>query len=155
MNLLDHVWIFAKNCRLLSFIRIWNCLQILASAGQSMCESWLELWRVKCFSDQKQRCISLNIWDNIDKVVSSRIISPIGNSSSLSAVSDRFMISIWVYVFFYQEHRGLLSIRYPMEHGIVKDWNDMEKIWQYIYSKDQLQTYAEEVSMSFSLFLFC
>lgn len=33
-----------------------------------------------------------------------------------------------------------------MEHGIVTDWNDMERIWQYIYSKDQLQTFAEEVS---------
>ncbi|CAD6995526.1 unnamed protein product [Ceratitis capitata] len=34
-----------------------------------------------------------------------------------------------------EEHRGLLSIRYPMEHGIVTDWNDMERIWGYIYSK--------------------
>lgn len=44
-----------------------------------------------------------------------------------------------------QEHRGLLAIRYPMEHGVVRDWNDMERIWQYIYSKDQLQTFSEEV----------
>jgi len=43
-----------------------------------------------------------------------------------------------------EEHRGLLSIHYPMEHGIVTDWNDMERIWHYIYSKDQLQTFAEE-----------
>ncbi|XP_064602984.1 alpha-centractin [Liolophura sinensis] len=43
-----------------------------------------------------------------------------------------------------EEHRGLLTIRYPMEHGIVRDWNDMERIWQYIYSKDQLHTFAEE-----------
>uniref|UniRef100_A0A023FW29 Putative actin n=2 Tax=Amblyomma TaxID=6942 RepID=A0A023FW29_AMBPA len=43
-----------------------------------------------------------------------------------------------------EEHRGLLSIRYPMEHGIVTDWNDMERIWQYIYSKEQLQTFSEE-----------
>ncbi|XP_051269397.1 beta-centractin-like [Dicentrarchus labrax] len=42
------------------------------------------------------------------------------------------------------EHRGLLSVRYPMEHGIVKDWNDMERIWQYVYSKEQLQTFSEE-----------
>ncbi|PIK55465.1 putative alpha-centractin [Apostichopus japonicus] len=42
------------------------------------------------------------------------------------------------------EHRGLLNIRYPMEHGIIKDWNDMERIWQFIYSKDQLQTFSEE-----------
>ena len=46
-----------------------------------------------------------------------------------------------------QEHRGLLTIRYPMEHGIVRDWDDMERIWQYIYSKDQLQTFSEEVRM--------
>lgn len=44
-----------------------------------------------------------------------------------------------------QEHRGLLSVKYPMEHGIVKDWNDMERIWQYVYSKEQLQTFSEEV----------
>ena len=40
----------------------------------------------------------------------------------------------------------MLSVRYPMEHGIVKDWNDMERIWQYVYSKEQLQTFSEEVS---------
>lgn len=34
-----------------------------------------------------------------------------------------------------------------MEHGIVKDWNDMERIWQYVYSKEQLQTFSEEVSL--------
>lgn len=43
-----------------------------------------------------------------------------------------------------EEHRGLLSIRYPMEHGIIRDWNDMERIWHYIFSKEQLQTVAEE-----------
>lgn len=43
-----------------------------------------------------------------------------------------------------EQHRGLLSIKYPMEHGTVVDWNDMELIWQYIFSKDQLSTFAEE-----------
>ena len=43
-----------------------------------------------------------------------------------------------------EEHRGLLSLRYPMEHGIVTDWNDMERIWSYVYSKDQLATFCEE-----------
>jgi len=32
-----------------------------------------------------------------------------------------------------------------MEHGIIRDWNDMERIWHYIFSKEQLQTVAEEV----------
>ena len=43
-----------------------------------------------------------------------------------------------------EEYRGLLNIRYPMEHGIVKDWNDMEKIWQHVYSKHQLNSNSEE-----------
>lgn len=43
-----------------------------------------------------------------------------------------------------EEFRGLLNIRYPMEHGIVTDWNDMERIWSYVYSKDQLSTFSEE-----------
>lgn len=43
-----------------------------------------------------------------------------------------------------QEHRGLLSIRYPMEHGIVTDWNDMERVWQYVYGKNELNTYTED-----------
>ncbi|VDP09757.1 unnamed protein product [Soboliphyme baturini] len=42
------------------------------------------------------------------------------------------------------EYRGLLNIRYPMEHGIITDWNDMELVWQFLYSKDQLQTFPEE-----------
>uniref|UniRef100_A0A914DRA1 Actin n=1 Tax=Acrobeloides nanus TaxID=290746 RepID=A0A914DRA1_9BILA len=43
-----------------------------------------------------------------------------------------------------QEYRGLLALKYPMEHGIVTDWNDMERVWQYIYSNDQLKTNPEE-----------
>ena len=43
-----------------------------------------------------------------------------------------------------QEHRGILNIQYPMEHGYVTDWNNMEKIWNYIYSKHQLAAFSEE-----------
>ncbi|KAJ1550077.1 Actin-2, partial [Cladochytrium tenue] len=42
-----------------------------------------------------------------------------------------------------QELRGLLRIRYPMEHGVVTDWDDMEKIWQHVYS-DELKILSEE-----------
>lgn len=35
-----------------------------------------------------------------------------------------------------QELRGLLRIKYPLEHGIVTDWADMERIWSYIYSEE-------------------
>jgi len=42
-----------------------------------------------------------------------------------------------------QELRGLLKIKYPLEHGIVTDWGEMEKIWQYLYS-EELKTSPEE-----------
>ncbi|KAK4540174.1 Actin-like protein [Oleoguttula mirabilis] len=42
-----------------------------------------------------------------------------------------------------QELRGLLKLRYPLAHGIVTDWDDMERIWQYIYT-DELKTLSEE-----------
>jgi centractin len=43
-----------------------------------------------------------------------------------------------------QEYRGLLKIKYPMEHGIVTDWDDMERIWNWIYA-EELGTLSEEV----------
>jgi len=42
-----------------------------------------------------------------------------------------------------QEHRGMLQIRYPIEHGVVTNWEDMERIWQYVYG-DELKTLPEE-----------
>lgn len=45
-----------------------------------------------------------------------------------------------------QELRGLLKIKYPMEHGIVTDWADMERIWNHVYS-EELRTLTEEVSL--------
>lgn len=45
-----------------------------------------------------------------------------------------------------QELRGLLKIRYPLEHGVVTDWDDMERIWQYVYT-DELKTLSEEVRL--------
>ncbi|KAI0271357.1 actin-like protein [Gloeopeniophorella convolvens] len=42
-----------------------------------------------------------------------------------------------------QEFRGLLRIKYPMEHGIVTDWDDMERIWNWVYA-EELGTLSEE-----------
>ncbi|KAL8650567.1 MAG: hypothetical protein Q9210_003743 [Variospora velana] len=42
-----------------------------------------------------------------------------------------------------QELRGLLKVRYPLEHGIVTDWEDMERIWQFVYT-EELKTLSEE-----------
>ncbi|XP_016988807.1 actin-like protein 53D [Drosophila rhopaloa] len=29
--------------------------------------------------------------------------------------------------------RGMLTLRYPIEHGVVRNWEDMEKIWKHTY----------------------
>ncbi|KAK6604941.1 actin [Botrytis cinerea] len=47
-----------------------------------------------------------------------------------------------------QELRGLLKIKYPLEHGIVTDWDDMERIWEYVYGEG-LKTLSEEVTPRF------
>jgi actin len=39
--------------------------------------------------------------------------------------------------------KGVLTLKYPLENGIVKDWDDMEKIWRYTYF-DQLKTDPEQ-----------
>ncbi|KAF8309251.1 actin-related protein [Clavulina sp. PMI_390] len=42
-----------------------------------------------------------------------------------------------------QDYRGLLKIRYPMEHGIVTNWEDMEKIWGHVY-QEELKILSED-----------
>jgi actin beta/gamma 1 len=32
-----------------------------------------------------------------------------------------------------QARRGILSLKYPIEHGIVTNWDDMEKIWHHTF----------------------
>ncbi|XP_035696347.1 actin-5-like isoform X1 [Branchiostoma floridae] len=32
-----------------------------------------------------------------------------------------------------QSKRGVLSLRYPMEHGIVTNWDDMERVWHHAF----------------------
>lgn len=46
-----------------------------------------------------------------------------------------------------EEHRGALKLSYPIENGIVNNWSDMEKIWQYVYTKDNLNVASEEHSV--------
>ena len=38
--------------------------------------------------------------------------------------------------------KGVLSLKYPLNNGIVKNWGDMEKIWRHCYF-DQLKADPE------------
>ena len=42
-----------------------------------------------------------------------------------------------------QAKRGVLHIRYPIEHGIVTNWEDMEKIWHHTFY-NELRTQPED-----------
>jgi centractin len=42
-----------------------------------------------------------------------------------------------------QDLRGILKITYPSSNGIVTNWADMEKIWQFVFS--DLNTQSENV----------
>ncbi|KAH8290248.1 hypothetical protein KR054_001445 [Drosophila jambulina] len=33
-----------------------------------------------------------------------------------------------------QSKRGVLTIKYPIEHGVVTNWDDMEKIWEHTFN---------------------
>jgi len=42
-----------------------------------------------------------------------------------------------------QAKRGVLKLSYPIEHGIVTSWDDMEKIWHHCYF-NELRVHPEE-----------
>jgi actin-related protein len=36
------------------------------------------------------------------------------------------------------EQRGILKLKYPIQHGVIKNWQDMELIWNYCYKELQV-----------------
>jgi centractin len=41
-----------------------------------------------------------------------------------------------------EKYKGIIKLHYPMEHGIVQDWEEMEAIWRHIF--DELKVNPRE-----------
>merc|ERR1712072_1581256 len=43
-----------------------------------------------------------------------------------------------------QQKRGILLLKYPLEHGIVQNWDDMEKVWRHTFDNELRMVVGEE-----------
>jgi centractin len=48
------------------------------------------------------------------------------------------------------DHRGAFILQHPMEHGMVQDWDAMERLWQHVYSKQALNVPPEDHPLLFT-----
>ena len=43
-----------------------------------------------------------------------------------------------------QQNRAILALQRPMKHGIIEDWDAMEKVWEHIYKSELSINYFDE-----------
>lgn len=47
-----------------------------------------------------------------------------------------------------EEYRGLLKVSYPINHGIIENWNDMENIWIHVYNSLKINSEEHPVLLT-------
>lgn len=47
-----------------------------------------------------------------------------------------------------EEYRGLLRVNYPINHGIIENWNDMENIWIHVYNSLKINSEEHPVLLT-------
>lgn len=68
--------------------------------------------------------------DDIPKSVFPNVIGHSRHMSTLSKTTTQIESFIGNKAL---ESKYILNLRYPIEHGIVTNWNDMEEIWHYLF----------------------
>merc|ERR1712224_378410 len=43
-----------------------------------------------------------------------------------------------------QQKRGILLLKYPLDHGIVNNWDDMEKVWRHTFDNELRMVVGDE-----------
>ena len=46
------------------------------------------------------------------------------------------------------QHRGALILSYPIEHGMVQNWQDIERVWRHVYAKENMNVSSEDHAVS-------
>jgi len=47
-----------------------------------------------------------------------------------------------------EQKKGLLTFKYPIKHGVIRDWELMENLWEYTFRSLQVQTSSHPVLLS-------
>jgi actin-related protein len=70
--------------------------------------------------------------DDVPVAVFSNIVGRLRNASTLPEMNqtDLYIGNKAL------AYKNILTIRYPIEHGIVTNWDDMEKIWYHLFHKE-------------------
>jgi actin-related protein len=49
-----------------------------------------------------------------------------------------------------QAKRGILSLKYPIDRGLITDFEDMERLWEYSFGMNHTDPSNDDFSSNFS-----